>query len=72
MENNLFAYNSQLPVSGPSWSQQPPAITGISHVKLYADDIATSRKFYVEILGWQPVPATGTQPGLRKSISGST
>ncbi len=46
-------------------AQQPPAITGISHVTFYADDIAKSRKFYEGTLGWQPVPATGTQPGLR-------
>jgi len=56
-------------LSGPSLSQQPPAVTGISQVTLYADDIATSREFYVEILGWQPLPATGTQPGLRKSLA---
>ena len=52
-------------LSQPLLSQQPPPITGISHVTLYADDIATSRKFYVELLGWQPIPATGTEPGLR-------
>jgi catechol 2,3-dioxygenase-like lactoylglutathione lyase family enzyme len=52
-------------LAGRAVSQQRPAITGISHVTLYADDIATSRKFYVEVLGWQPVPATGTQPRLR-------
>jgi catechol 2,3-dioxygenase-like lactoylglutathione lyase family enzyme len=46
-------------------AQQPPAIIGISHVTFYADDIAKSRQFYEETLGWQPVPATGTQPGLR-------
>jgi catechol 2,3-dioxygenase-like lactoylglutathione lyase family enzyme len=52
-------------LSGRGLSQQPPAITGISHVAFYADDIAKSREFYMETLGWQPVPATGTQPGLR-------
>jgi catechol 2,3-dioxygenase-like lactoylglutathione lyase family enzyme len=46
-------------------AQQPPAIICISHVTFYADDIAKSRQFYEETLGWQPVPATGTQPGLR-------
>jgi catechol 2,3-dioxygenase-like lactoylglutathione lyase family enzyme len=44
---------------------QRPAITGISHVTLYADDIAHSRQFYGELLGWQAVPATGSAPGLR-------
>jgi len=52
-------------LSGRALSQPPPAITGISHVTFYADDIAKSRQFYVETLGWHPVPATGTQPGLR-------
>lgn len=50
---------------GRALAQEPPAITGISHVTLYADDIAKSRQFYVETLGWHPVPAIGTQPGLR-------
>jgi catechol 2,3-dioxygenase-like lactoylglutathione lyase family enzyme len=50
---------------GCALAQQPPAITGLSHVTLYADDIAKSRQFYVETLGWYPVPTTGRQPGLR-------
>jgi catechol 2,3-dioxygenase-like lactoylglutathione lyase family enzyme len=52
-------------LSGRTLSQQSPAITGISHVTFYADDIAKSRQFYVETLGWHPEPATGTQAGLR-------
>jgi hypothetical protein len=35
MENNFFACNSQLPLSGPSLSQQPPAITGIASKETY-------------------------------------
>jgi catechol 2,3-dioxygenase-like lactoylglutathione lyase family enzyme len=42
-----------------------PAITGISHVTFYADDIAKSEKFYATLLGWEQVPATGAQPGVR-------
>jgi catechol 2,3-dioxygenase-like lactoylglutathione lyase family enzyme len=52
-------------LSGVAVAQRPPAITGISHATFYADDIAKSREFYVSLLGWQPVPATGTEPGLR-------
>ena len=50
---------------GSALGQQRPAITGISHAIFYADDIAKSRNFYVETMGWQPVPATGAQPGIR-------
>jgi catechol 2,3-dioxygenase-like lactoylglutathione lyase family enzyme len=42
-----------------------PAITGISHVTFYADDIAKSEKFYGTLLGWSQMPATGAQPGVR-------
>lgn len=42
-----------------------PAITGISHVTLYADDISKSRQFYVSLLGWDPVPANDASPGIR-------
>jgi catechol 2,3-dioxygenase-like lactoylglutathione lyase family enzyme len=44
---------------------QRPAITGISHLTLYAGNIPKSRDFYTSLLGWQPVPATGNQPGIR-------
>jgi catechol 2,3-dioxygenase-like lactoylglutathione lyase family enzyme len=44
---------------------QRPAITGISHVTLYADDLRQSRQFYGELLGWRAVPLTGPAPGLR-------
>lgn len=42
-----------------------PAITGISHVTFYADDIAKSEKFYGSLLGWEQVPAKGAEPGVR-------
>src|SRR5271156_385438 len=56
---------SALLLSGAAIAQRPPAITGISHVTLYADDIARSREFYSGLLGWQAVSATGSEPGLR-------
>jgi catechol 2,3-dioxygenase-like lactoylglutathione lyase family enzyme len=46
-------------------AQNRPAITGISHAILYSDNIAKSREFYGTLLGWQPVPASGSAPGLR-------
>jgi catechol 2,3-dioxygenase-like lactoylglutathione lyase family enzyme len=42
-----------------------PAITGISHVTLFADDIAKSRGFYASLLGWDPVPSSGDGSGIR-------
>jgi catechol 2,3-dioxygenase-like lactoylglutathione lyase family enzyme len=42
-----------------------PAITGISHLTLFADDIAKSKEFYASLLGWKPVPAKGTNSGIR-------
>ncbi|WP_158820691.1 VOC family protein [Granulicella sp. S156] len=52
-------------LAGVAFAQQAPAITGISHVTFYAEDIPHSRQFYADLLGWQPVPATGSEPGLR-------
>lgn len=52
-------------VSGLAVAQKPPAITGISHATFYANDMAKSREFYASLLGWQPVPAKGTEPSLR-------
>jgi catechol 2,3-dioxygenase-like lactoylglutathione lyase family enzyme len=46
-------------------AQSRPAITGISHVIFYSDNIAQSREFYGTLLGWLPVPATSSAPGLR-------
>jgi catechol 2,3-dioxygenase-like lactoylglutathione lyase family enzyme len=45
---------------------QRPAITGISHVVFYADDPGQSTKFYGDLLGWIPQPATsGKDHGIR-------
>jgi catechol 2,3-dioxygenase-like lactoylglutathione lyase family enzyme len=50
-------------------AQQPigerSAITGISHVTLFADNIPKSKQFYGSLLGWDPVPATGAESGVR-------
>jgi catechol 2,3-dioxygenase-like lactoylglutathione lyase family enzyme len=46
-------------------SSPRPAITGISHVTLFADDIPKSAKFYAELLGWDQVPPNATNPGIR-------
>jgi catechol 2,3-dioxygenase-like lactoylglutathione lyase family enzyme len=42
-----------------------PAITGISHATFYADDLPKSEAFYGTLLGWDQVPATGAQSGVR-------
>jgi catechol 2,3-dioxygenase-like lactoylglutathione lyase family enzyme len=56
-------------LSSLALAQQPkptrPAITGISHVTLYADDIPKSEQFYTGLLGWNQVPANSTAPGVR-------
>jgi catechol 2,3-dioxygenase-like lactoylglutathione lyase family enzyme len=46
-------------------SSQPPAITGISHVTLFADDIPKSSGFYRELLGWDQAPSKMAGPGVR-------
>ncbi|MGA8233459.1 MAG: VOC family protein [Candidatus Acidiferrales bacterium] len=42
-----------------------PAMTGISHVTFFTDDIPKSQAFYSSLLGWDPVPPAGTQSGIR-------
>jgi catechol 2,3-dioxygenase-like lactoylglutathione lyase family enzyme len=42
-----------------------PAITGISHLTLFADDLAKSQRFYSGLLGWDQKPAGETRPGVR-------
>ncbi len=42
-----------------------PAITGISHMTLYADDFAKSQHFYTDLLGWEQVPANRAESGVR-------
>ena len=46
-------------------SSQRPAITGISHVTLFADDIPKSEQFYAKLLGWEQVPSNAAKPGVR-------
>jgi catechol 2,3-dioxygenase-like lactoylglutathione lyase family enzyme len=52
-------------MSAQSASAPRPAITGISHVTLYADNIAKSESFYKGLLGWDEVSAGGATPGVR-------
>jgi catechol 2,3-dioxygenase-like lactoylglutathione lyase family enzyme len=42
-----------------------PAITGLSHMTLYADDLNKSREFYSELLGWEQVPSGSAESGVR-------
>lgn len=42
-----------------------PAITGISHVTLFADDLAKSQQFYQGLLGWDQVPSGPASSGVR-------
>jgi catechol 2,3-dioxygenase-like lactoylglutathione lyase family enzyme len=67
-----FAIAAALLLSALAQAQQPaskavarPAITGISHLTLFADDIAKSKQFYTSLLGWEAVPASGTSSGIR-------
>jgi catechol 2,3-dioxygenase-like lactoylglutathione lyase family enzyme len=46
-------------------SSPRPAITGISHITLFADDIPKSADFYRELLGWDQVPSSSAKPGVR-------
>ena len=42
-----------------------PAITGISHMTLYADDLKKSQAFFVDLMGWEQAPAGNAEPGVR-------
>jgi catechol 2,3-dioxygenase-like lactoylglutathione lyase family enzyme len=42
-----------------------PAITGISHVTLFADDLKKSQEFYAGLLGWDQVPSGPAGSGVR-------
>jgi catechol 2,3-dioxygenase-like lactoylglutathione lyase family enzyme len=53
-----------LATAQPAFSR-PPAITGISHITLFADDLPKSQKFYVGLLGWDQVPSSEAKPGVR-------
>ncbi len=46
-------------------SPSRPAITGISHITLYADDIAKSERFYTQVIGWKQVPGAAAPSGVR-------
>ena len=59
----LFSFFTAL--HGQSTQGSPPAITGISHVTLYADDFSQSSKFYAGLLGWAQVPAGTSSAGAR-------
>jgi catechol 2,3-dioxygenase-like lactoylglutathione lyase family enzyme len=41
-----------------------PAITGISHVTLFADDFSRSQRFYASTLGWEQIPAGTPRSGV--------
>ena len=58
---------SILTLPGLLMAQAPvrPAITGISHLVLFADDLAKSQRFYTELVGWEQVPAGASKPGVR-------
>lgn len=42
-----------------------PAITGLSHVTFYADDIPRSERFYTDVLGWEQEPAADDPSAVR-------
>ena len=51
-----FAFILPCLLIAQSASTPRPAITGISHMALFADDIPKSRQFYAELLGWDQAP----------------
>jgi len=48
-----------------------PAITGISHIALFADNIPKSQQFYRDLLGWNQVTSTAVNPGVRFYVNHS-
>jgi catechol 2,3-dioxygenase-like lactoylglutathione lyase family enzyme len=50
--------------SSQSGKPARPAITGISHVTFFADDLAKSEQFYGSTLGWEQVPAGVPNSGV--------
>lgn len=67
--NCVYVLMCALGVSGLAFAQGAPAtrpaITGISHMTFYADDLQKSQAFYGGLLGWEQVPAGNPQPGVR-------
>jgi catechol 2,3-dioxygenase-like lactoylglutathione lyase family enzyme len=65
----LLCFTLAMFFSGAVQAQQEsvarPTINGISHVTLFADDIPKSETFYTSLLGWEQVPPSGTQSGVR-------
>ena len=62
----LKALLLSLALTIPALAQAPrPAITGISHLTLFADNIPESEKFYKDLLGWNQIPAAGANSGVR-------
>lgn len=46
-------------------SPKRPAITGISHMTFYADDLSRSQQLYAGLLGWKLVTQSGMQSDAR-------
>lgn len=64
----MWAVAGLFVLTGTGWSEQKaakPAITGISHMTLYADNVIKSQSFYADTLGWKQEPAGAANPGVR-------
>jgi catechol 2,3-dioxygenase-like lactoylglutathione lyase family enzyme len=42
-----------------------PAVTGISHVVVFADDLQKSQRFYAGTMGWDQLPSGAASSGVR-------
>jgi len=62
---SAFALAFPLSIAGQGTGTPRPAITGISHVTFYADNLASSKRFYTSVLGWVQVPPGPAQSGVR-------
>jgi catechol 2,3-dioxygenase-like lactoylglutathione lyase family enzyme len=67
LRNIVLAFAFILPslVMAQTASSPVSAITGISHITLFADNIAKSAAFYRELLGWDQAPSGAAKPGVR-------
>jgi catechol 2,3-dioxygenase-like lactoylglutathione lyase family enzyme len=67
--HRFFACLCVLVIAASAPAQQPkparPAITGISHMTFFADDLEKSRHFYTSTVGWKQVPTGKAQSGVR-------